>query len=322
VDPKRSVPAPQWLALDGLHDVFDFTWLKDATVAARLDQWRQADLVPGVRLFWASGDGVDQLSGLDMAPPADGGWAVARWEQPLPEDGGPGQVPVPMGIITSQTCDVVATGPGSRHPTVQVSPVIRLDQLAPGRANEVRAGRTVDMVLIANTPEGTEWAADLRISLPVSKSILAAHSPVRAFVTSREAYDFAQRVAIKMRRPAVHEAAISLAKNLDRLVRQQRSAGATWVDRVEQVRARAKSGTLLQLDALELIVMTLDGAFTAEEMAPLRQWRQEQQKQFKTETNGAILIPLRFVELDRMKVQDYRESVPLNLPELGQRPFW
>ena len=30
------------------------------------------------------------------------------------------------GIVISQTCDVAASGPGRRHPTVQVSPVIDL----------------------------------------------------------------------------------------------------------------------------------------------------------------------------------------------------
>ena len=318
-----SEPPPSWAALDGLQDVFDLSWLKDPAVVAALDQWQQADLVRGACLFWASTDGVDPLSGVDMTPAADGGWAVARWEQPPPEAEHEAQTnQQPMAIVTSQTCDVAATGPGGRHPTVQVSPVIPLDLLTAGRAGEVRAGRTLDMVLITNTPAGKEWAADLRISLPVSKSVLVAQQPLRAFNTSHEAYEFAERVAIKTRRPAVHDAVVDLAKNLDQLVKQQRVAGATWVDRIEQVRARAKTGSLLLPDALELLLITLDGPLTAEQMASLRQWRLAQQKQFKAKTGGALLIPLRFVELERMKVQDYRESVPLNLPELGQRPFW
>ena len=96
----------------------------------------------------------------------------------------------------------------------------------------------------------------------------------------------------------------------------------TWVDRVEQVRARAKSGTLLNPEALELLIITLDGPFIAEQMDPLRQWHSSKKKQFRSQTGGGILTPLRFVELEKMKVQDYRESVPLSLPELGQRPFW
>ena len=94
------------------------------------------------------------------------------------------------------------------------------------------------------------------------------------------------------------------------------------MDRVEQVRARAKNGTLLQPASLELIVVTLDGPLSAEQMARLREWRLAVRNQFKSKTNGGILTPLRFVDLDRMKVQDYRESVPLFLDELGQPSFW
>ncbi len=321
MDAVGSEPTPPWAALDLLDEVFYLDTLKELSFKESLDQWRQGDLVCGVRLFWASSPGVDDLTRTEMVSHGDGGWSVARWEQS--NDAEPGQhVPEAMAIITSQTCDVVATGPGSRHPTVQVSPLIDLGKITPERAAAVRAGRTVDMVLITNAPPGSEWAADLRISLPLSKSALVAQVPRRAFANAHEEYVFAERVAMKTRRPAVHDAAVDLAKGLNELVKQGRKDGSTWVDRVEQVRARAKEGTLLKPDALELIVITLDGRLSAEQMDPLRNWRNAERKRFKSETNGGLLTPLRFVELEKMKVQDYRESVPLALSELGQPPFW
>jgi hypothetical protein len=326
--PAAEERQPARAGVDGLHDVFVLERLTAPTVVAALAEWRQGDLVEGVRLFWAGPSGLDPLSGLDYEQPPDGGWVVARWEQP---NDGPNTAPIGagpatpglLGIVTSQTCDVGATGPGARHPTVQVSPLVRLDQLRPDRANEVRAGRTVDMMLVPNAPAVGEWVADLRISLPVSKSVLVAQTPVRGFVTTEQACEFAERLALKSRRPAVHDAISGfLADGLNQFVRRQRNADAGWVDRVEQFRVRAKSGDLLNPVVLELIVITLDGPLSAEETAALRQWRYEQRSQFKTKAGGALLTSPRFLTLERMKVQDYRESVPLRVPELGQGAFW
>ncbi|MHB1731918.1 MAG: hypothetical protein ACYCU8_00420 [Ferrimicrobium acidiphilum] len=321
MDAIESEPTLPWAITDRLDDIFDLDKLKDAPFRESLDLWRQGDLVRGARLFWGSGSGVDGLTDVNMDSSPDGGWSVARWEHPN-NLGADDNSPEPIAIITSQTCDVVATGPGGRHPTVQVSPLIRLTQIGNERAEAVRNGRTVDMVLITNTPPTEEWAADLRISLPISKFVLVAQQPTRAFLTAQDECAFADRVALKIRRPAVHDATVELARSLDQLVKTSRRSGMTWIDRVEQVRARATSGTLLKPEALELLIITLDGRFLAEQKDSLRQWYFSTKKRFKLQTGGGILTPLRFVELEKMKVQDYRESVPLSIPELGQRPFW
>jgi hypothetical protein len=323
MDAIESEPTLPWAITDQLDDIFDLNKLKATPFKDSLDYWRQGDLVRGIRLFWGSGSGLDCLTGMNMDISSDGGWSVKRWAHPngLGVDD---NSPEPMAIITSQTCDVVATGPGGRHPTVQVSPLVQLSQIGTDRAAAVDKGRTVDMVLITNTPDSKEWAADLRISLPLSKSVLAAQQPTRAFRTTQEEYAFADRLALKVRRAAAHDAIVKLAQNLDQFIKISRQSGATWIDRVEQVRVRATSGTLLDPKTLELFVITLDGRFEAEQMYPLRQWRQSSDMKtlLKSQVGGATVTPLRFVELEKMKVQDYRESVPLSLPELGQRPFW
>jgi hypothetical protein len=177
------------------------------------------------------------------------------------------------------------------------------------------------MVMLTNSPDGEEWAADLRISLPVSKAVLVNQQPIEAFRNSLKAYEFSERIAAKIRRPAVHDAVVELARNIDALIKRQRSGGAQWVDRVEQIRARARSGTLLQPASLELIVITIDDPLTPEDKEPLRMWRSSEQGAFRLKTGGT-LIPLRFILLDKIKIQDYRESVPLILPELGRPAFW
>lgn len=324
-EPAPSGSGSRFSALPGGSDVlgnnFDFEWLKQPEVSAALDQWRQGDLVSGLRVFWGiSDDGRDPLSGVQVDPQPDGGWAAVR-ESMDTEDGV--DPPEQLGIIVSQTCDVVATGPGARHPTVQVAPIVNLMNVPESRANDVRAGRTVDMVIVTNLHPPGDWAADLRISLPVSKALLIGQQPNRGFLTEEDCLRFSDQIAIKLRRPALHDhIAVDMTRSLEALIRRERVAGAAWMDRVEQIRVRVTLGDRITPKALELIVITIDEPLSAAEKESLRKWRTDQVKTFAKATGGGKLLPLRILPLSKVNVQDYRESVPLRLDELQQRPFW
>ena len=59
---------------------------------------------------------------------------------------------------------------------------------------------------VPDVPTPGEWAADLRISLPVSKAVLLRQSRVHGFREQHQTLEFAERVAAKTRRPALHDA--------------------------------------------------------------------------------------------------------------------
>ena len=308
-----------------LEEAFLLDRLAASSHVTALDEWRQGDLLEGVNLFWAALPGLDPLTDLTLDGPFAGGWSVTQWEASSdpPPPGASASPESTLGIITSQTCDIAAVGPGSRHGTFQVSPLISLAQLSVARAADVRLGRTVDMVMLTNAPREGEWAADLRISLPVSKSVLFSQSPVHGFSTAKQSQEFAERLAIKVRRVAAHDAISEfLTTDLNKLVKRRRAAGATWVDRIEQFRVRARSGDLLNPVSTEIFAIMLDLRLSAEEMSDLRAWRTEVRGTFRRLTGIGELAPIRFVMLESMKVQDYRESVPMRIPELGQGAFW
>jgi hypothetical protein len=317
-DPDPPLSPTTEETTDGIDEIFNLSTLAGESVSRALDGWRQGDLVSGVRIFWADTAGHDPLSDLHLDAPADGGWSVTRWSQEgvnISPDGD-------LSVITSQTCDIGGTGPGARHPTVQVSPLIRLDHLGSGRAEAVRRNRTTDMIVIPDV-NSYEWAADLRISLPVSKNVLVAQTPRRGFVNEASARAFAERVAAKLRRPAAHDGISDhLVDELDQFVKRERAAGAVWLDRVEQFRVQIEGGSLLEPENVGILVLVLDGPLSPADQAPLRQWWARERKPFGRATGGAALLPLRFLQLDRTKVTDYRESVPLRIPELGQPTFW
>lgn len=307
---------------DVLGNNFDFDWLKRPEVSTALGQWRQGDIVRGLRVFWGiSEHGRDPLSGAQLKPQPDGGWVTARESLDVEESAA---VPSEQrGIIVSQTCDVVATGPGARHPTVQVAPIVYLGDLPLSRAADVRAGRTVDMVVATGLQPPGDWAADLRISLPVSKALLVDQQPTRGFLSEQDCLRFSDQLAIKLRRPALHDyVAVDMTNGLEKLIRQERRRGVAWMDRVEQIRVRVTEGYRISPRALELLVITIDDPLSPAEKAPLRKWRTDHVKSFAKATDGGKILPLRILPLEKVSVQDYRESVPLRLDELQQRPFW
>jgi hypothetical protein len=326
-DPEASADDDSKARRAGLDDVFKTPPFEDAHEST-LEPWKQGDLVTGLRLFWATvpGDPLvehDEVDGEDAGASngdsADGGWALDQ----VNEVEGFVEEDVPrLGIITSQTCDIMGSGPGAKHPVVQVSPLILLSSLNADRAAAVRKGMVVELFHLPAF-DGGLWAVDLRISLPVSKGVLLVQQPRPGFNNEAQALEFAERVAAKSRRPAVHDAISDyLVDSLNKLVKRQRASGAGWVDRVEQFRVRVTAGDRLAPQELEVMVVTLDGALTAAERQPLRNWYPEARAEIERRCDGARLTPLRFLTLAKTPVDHYRESVPLAIKELGRRLFW
>lgn len=313
--------------------------LADRAVKRGLNNWRQGDLVPGVGLFWAGTDDDDPITGLSVPPSGGHHWPVVPWDGLSAEaDSDDSQLSNPSGtggypqesagwagswsIITSQTCDVVATGPGQRHPTVQVCPLLPLhDHLDKGQIAEIGKGSRVDLITVPGVPGGGEWAADLRISVPVSKAVLLRQEPVRGFTSEEGSQQFAERVAAKYRRPALHdEISDGLVSGLRALVAKARADEAPWPDSIEQFRLLVLDGDQLTPRSVRVLTILLRPGMAAADSAPLREWRNRETKRLRR--HDIMLAPLDFVAVNEMTVIDYRASDPLRVPELGQPAYW
>lgn len=308
-------------AVTGVEAAFDAGAFSDPELRHRLDAWRQGDLVADIGLFWAGTTDDDPLTGLSADATGGHRWPVIPWDG-APTNGSAAPETGPRqrwSVITSQTCDVVATGPGARHPFVQVSPLIDLAGVNPDAVEAIRRGHRIDHLWVDNVPGGGAWAADLRVSLPVSKAILAAQDRRPAFASERAALEFAERVAAKLRRPALHdELTDGLRGRLRELVCTE--PAAPWLDDIEQFRLLVVEGERLQPTEVALVVVTLD-KLDAATRAPLRKWQQQERKRLRKKA-GIVLGKVRFRELASMSVEEYRASVPLHIPELTRRVWW
>lgn len=177
------------------------SWPEDIVTA--LDAWRQGHLVEGDLGTWLSAAGrYDPLTG-DHFPDGE-----SRLVAAASEVGDAGYL-----AIVSQTCDIAATGPGARHPFVQVCPVRDVGAVfSPAKVQQIRSGQIVEYVYLTKPPvSGNDWAVDLRMSIPLSKGALVAAQPVEGFANEDDELTLAARVATKFERPALHD---YLSKNL------------------------------------------------------------------------------------------------------------
>lgn len=326
------MPAPHPSAhgrLTGIDALYLPGALVDRPTKRALNAWQQGDLVRDIGLFWAGTEDVDELTGLAAEPTTGHRWPVVPWDGVLAtaadSDAGPAdahQSATGWAIITSQTCDVVADGPGQRHPTVQVSPLQNIAHLEKSKILEIQRGEKSDFVHVPDVPDPGTWAADLRISLPVSKAVLLRQDRVPGFADASGAMQFAERVAAKYRRPALHdEITGGLVNGLRALVDQARAAGALWPDLIEQFRLEISDGDRLKPRNVRILAVTLDD-LTAEDKQPLRDWRTKERKRLLRASDGIVLGPMWFGDLEKVGVGRYRDSDYLRIPELSQPVFW
>jgi hypothetical protein len=287
-------------------DLVPDSW--DPHVQEALDRWRQGHLLRAEVGGWLAPAGQTDVVTLQAAGENATG-AVAKRLQ-LSDTG--------YYVVVSQTCDIAATGPGRLHPFVQVCPVRDLRAaFEPEKVAEIRRGRHVSWTFLTRPPElGVDWAVDLRVSIPISKAFLVNSSPVPGFASEADELALAERIGVKAHRPALHEALSGLlVAELRTCVRKSKEG---WRDEVEQLRLTIVDGTRLEPKRVRVVVVT-DTKLSLADTRELRQLRKGMVKRLHRE--GIVLEPMRFREVDRIPIPEYRDAVPLSIPELERGEF-
>lgn len=276
-------------------------WSPNAVGA--LDRWRQGDLLPTLPLFWAATPGVvDEITNIDAPTCQEGGLVVIQLEGS-----------VPFGVVTSQTCDIAATGPGYHHPTVQVSPVVAVHEIDRGTLGTIKRFRMKAHALMTPTDLDGTYIADLRISLPVSKSVLVAAEPVRGFADESDALRFGQHVADKFGRPALHS---YLSDDLPGGVNDAIAAAgvSSWWQKIEEVRLRVE-GDRLMPTAAGLVLIAREPL----EPAEIDVWISVTDDQRPAAHEHGINLLLPHIDTaDSMSAAIFRDSTRLDVERIGR----
>lgn len=297
----------------GLDSFVPDAW--DPDDSACVDQWRQGDLVRPFPLAWVGPAGHDRITKVDADPEG----AVDENAQLVIDVG----QPCLAGVITSQTCDVVTTGPGGRHPFVQVSPVFLTAATSVTNLDALRAGRVIDRFLLDPEPStyqalggeptaGDILVADLRLSLPLSKALLVGQRPLHGFRDERGALSFSAHLAAKVHRPALHDAVIEARGQILRAIREAARQDTSWWTQVDEVRVQCEP-TRLEPSRVTFLVVHRTKP-TPETVDRWTKVTASARKQLRS--HGITLRHTRHETVFDLRAADYRTSVALDLPEL------
>lgn len=282
-------------------------WSQELTDA--LDGWGFGALTPVPPFMWAQHTEYDpvlltEVDAGDAAPEdlivADGDWACDEGSQ------------VVGGLVVSQTCDVAAKGPGERHVTVQVSPVVRVDSLNQQRRELMEKWGIVDRALLDPPSwEGT-FVADLRLSVPMSKAVLARHEPVPAFTDEHRMLMLAEHVATKIRRPALHDFLSETVRNEIRQEIKSAKGDSQWWAPVEEILVSTTPDRLNPTHAQLIVVAQRPLSPKAKQ-----RWHDLVERFVKRGAKARIVMQApNCCTAKSLKADVYRRAVKLHIPEL------
>lgn len=191
-----------------------------------LDRFRQGHVITDIPVFFANLD------------------APALWRQPrrLVSAGPPEIVAEPDGvlrraIVLTQGCDIVRPN----IPWVTVAPVYdATNRLNPGQRGSAKGGQTWHLVHItANWAVDGFWVADLRLEMPVEKTLLLARRPLAGFGDEAGYDQFAERLgARKMRADVPNDVLVHVRAPLFDAVRSCPDQGAALNEGVREIRVQ------------------------------------------------------------------------------------
>jgi hypothetical protein len=269
------------------------------------------DAVTAATKAFDQGDLVDQPPFFYAAKPSRAAWASSRLmaddvdpDEDIVIELDPADRP-PLGIITSQGCDV---DEAFRKPWVQIAPVYPLDQYASDEKwiAEIRRDSVPHLILLDPPTTAGHWVADLRIEMPVEKSWLAGRDPIPAFATEAGRRDFARRLAARLERPALS------AVLHDVIVRPLRR----WLDRrgTDIRTAMADAGVEFRLltqpengaMACRLLVIGRRGPVPDAVVEALDAWWAGRMAQ--DPPDGVILLGCRYGTSDEISMREYLAS--------------
>jgi hypothetical protein len=279
-----SDPAPQKDVDLSLLASIIRTWTPGET--AELDQWKQGDIIACTGFAW--------LPAANADPPI---------------------LAATHAIITSQTCDIIGTGPGARHPFVQVSPLVDVTGIDAGKWGSLSSGAMLDRYGLEPAELPGQWIVDLRVSTPMPKEQLLGQKPIPGFRDERGALRFAEHLADRVRRPALHDFLTEVVtREIDaEVAKGKRARPSGWCDKVDEVCFLIR-GDRLQPTSFRLLVLPNSTLLPEEHQrwVDLSKAFEKRAKRFSIKVEKQSI--LRYGECT---AAIYRDAVPVRIPELG-----
>ncbi|HEV2769290.1 MAG TPA: hypothetical protein VGV40_03810 [Solirubrobacteraceae bacterium] len=214
-----------------------------------LEPFRQGHLIERPPLFWAADLCYSiyktTAAVADTVPEQERGEDFVE----VAEDDRP-----PYGIITSQSCDLAEERSDPQKPWISVAPVYAL------AAEDPLLGRDFIFALDLSAPGDQVWVADLRIEVPLEKSLLVGREPIEAFAAEPRAVAFGRWLAMRRGRPAlasvVHEIIGATIDEIRRESNSQRKIARRARPNVYRLMLAIEEGERMDPHAIKLYIVT------------------------------------------------------------------
>lgn len=265
-------------------------------VKEALEKFRQGDLIEKPPFFYGHGGDVRlwDLGDADLEDEAD-----SAVEELHPDDS------PPLGIITSQTCDVDEQGE-PMQPWFQVSPVYKLIGSEDEQAWLASKQFTYELSG-PGLPEG-RWIADLRVEVPLEKSALIGRAPIRGFASEQEAEEFGKRLGVRRARPALANRLVDAIIALLRGRRGKRKG--MWKNQIFRLMLEIEGGRLTPVAARLHVITNVEPSEDVRDF--FDEWEDETRE--GAQQVGIDLWETRYHDARAISLPDYDRWLDLNLP--------
>jgi hypothetical protein len=273
-------------------------------VRAALEPFLQGHLIEQPPLFYAA----------DLRHPI---WRTTRLvaEETIEADRGEDFVDLapddrpPYGIITTQSCDLGEERPDPRQPWLAVAPVYTV------LPDSLLRDREYVFELAPPALDGEIWVADLRIEMPLEKSLLVGRAPIEAFPREDGYVAFANFLARRRGRPALasvfHEILSATTRRLKSESNAQRNLARRARPSVYKLMLAIEDGTRLEPVAAKLYVIT-DGAATQDARAWFDLWWNA--ARLVAEHHGLQLLPTGWLDATAVDLRLLDDLVEMRSP--------
>jgi hypothetical protein len=213
------------------------------------------------------------------------------------------------GLITTQTCDLAEDDRAPRQPWFAVAPVFRFEQS--DRALQRDYVTALDPPAIA----GRVWAADLRIEIPLEKSLLVGRDPIEAFPDEGGYVDLANLLARRRGRPALasvfHEVLGGTTAQLKEEGGGRRGQARAVRQQIYRLKLAIQDGTRLGPRAARIYVV-LRGDLTPEVEEWFGTWWDRARA--VAEAHGLQLLPVAYLDARQIDLELYDSLIEIRSP--------
>jgi len=235
------------------------------------------------------------------------------------------------GLIVSQTCDLREEGvKRPRKPWFHCCPVYRADDetsgIDSGQIGLIRKG-SIDYLIEA--PElGDEtscWVADLRLLVPLEKSVLLDRAPIDGFKTEAGRRIVGERMSLLHSRPAFDEVLQStvvgpLLADLSHVAKNDVAIFEQFTELVYALAVRTDRLVQMSLASVELFLLTWSPL--SDDAQTYWESQSEQWTQNALRSTDHRLRSLQIVELSKMSAADLLSMQVVPLRGLTPHPLW